>query len=142
MASDGGHNVVGGGLVGGGTVALAWLVTHLKGWHLRAIITSPETPEEKKDKDPPTVREYRDTQHDVERVLGEIKFSVSKLETILLNADIPLIKQTQSVQSAEIGVLKTDLIGIRGDIASLKRCDEDMEERLDSQARQIRDLKG
>lgn len=138
MTSDAGHNVVGGGLMGGGAVAVAWIITHLKGWRFRATVGN--SPEPKEKEEPPSVREYLTSQTDVERALSEIKVAIAKLETILLTADLPLIKQTQGQLTAEIGAIKISLVGIREDIADLKRCDEDHTVQLVYHTRQIKEL--
>src|SRR5690242_3427737 len=142
MATDTGHNVVGGGLLGAGAVAAAWLAAHLKGFRFR--VTAGNQAEEKTEKEhpvPDSVRQYRTSQADLESALRDIKFAVARLEDVLMKADIPLIQQTQSLHGAEIRLLKENQVIVRESIAGLKRQDDEHAEKMDHLARQIRELK-
>jgi len=95
----------------GGVLAalLGWLAKHL--W-IRA---------RDQGDDSPSVREWRRSQDDIHEALTAAKAGLMRLETLLIEADLPSMKRTIASQGAEIRAMQTTQMEIREEMNDQER---------------------
>lgn len=93
-----------------------------------------------KNEEPPTVRDWKKSQDGIKDSLNQVKSGLSSLEAILIEANLPAIRQTQMVQAAEINAIKAGQVETREELINLRRDCEEMSSKIDRQNRRIEEL--